>query len=75
MPSVVGAVVSKVATNNKVPLASTKTVTKTKNAVMVLGMHHLGTSMLSGLLVQGFGYHVSTPLIGTGLANYPNRIF
>ena len=36
---------------------------------MVLGMHRSGTSMLSGLLVQGFGYKVGKPLIGAGPAN------
>jgi hypothetical protein len=46
-----------------------KTVTKTKNGVMVLGMHHLGMSMLSGLLVQQFGYIVGKLLIGTGPLN------
>ncbi len=30
---------------------------------MVLGMHRSGTSMLSGLLVEGFGYKPGAPLI------------
>ena len=30
---------------------------------MVLGMHRSGTSMLSGLLVEGFGYNPGSPLI------------
>jgi hypothetical protein len=46
-----------------------KTVTNTKNGVMVLGMHHLGMSMLSGLLVQQFGYIVGKLLIGAGPSN------
>ena len=36
---------------------------------MVLGMHRSGTSMLSGLLVQGSGYHVGGPLIGAAFDN------
>lgn len=31
---------------------------------IVLGMHRSGTSMLSGLMVQGLGYKVGDPLIG-----------
>lgn len=36
---------------------------------VVLGMHRSGTSMLAGLLVQGCGYHVGGPLIGTSFDN------
>ncbi|KAL7520892.1 hypothetical protein ACHAWX_005586 [Stephanocyclus meneghinianus] len=36
---------------------------------MVLGMHRSGTSMLSGLLVKGFGYETGGPLIGAGFDN------
>ena len=35
----------------------------------VLGMHRSGTSMLSGLLVNGFGYEVGGPLIGAHFDN------
>ena len=31
--------------------------------VIVLGMHRSGTSMLSGVLVEGFGYEAGGPLI------------
>ena len=34
-----------------------------RNGFAVLGMHRSGTSMLSGLLVKGMGYHVGEPLI------------
>jgi hypothetical protein len=40
-----------------------------RNGVVVLGMHRSGTSMLSGLLVDGCGYHVGAPLIRAGPAN------
>jgi len=36
---------------------------------IVLGMHRSGTSMLSGLLVQGSGYNVGGPLIGAHFDN------
>lgn len=36
---------------------------------VVLGMHRSGTSMLSGLLVQGSGYNVGGPLIGAHFDN------
>mmetsp|Transcript_41317 Transcript_41317/g.74484 ORF Transcript_41317/g.74484 Transcript_41317/m.74484 type:complete len:642 (+) Transcript_41317:39-1964(+) len=36
---------------------------------MVLGMHRSGTSMLSGLLVKGFGYETGGPLIGASFDN------
>ncbi|KAL3801205.1 hypothetical protein HJC23_012605 [Cyclotella cryptica] len=36
---------------------------------MVLGMHRSGTSMLSGLLVKGFGYETGGPLIGAAFDN------
>jgi hypothetical protein len=36
---------------------------------MVLGMHRSGTSMLSGLLVQGFGYETGGPLIGASVSS------
>jgi hypothetical protein len=36
---------------------------------MVLGVHHLGTSMLSGLLVQQFGNNDGKLLIGAGPSN------
>jgi len=35
---------------------------------MVLGMHRSGTSMLSGLLVKGFGYETGGPLIGASVS-------
>lgn len=41
----------------------------TRHGVIVLGMHRSGTSMLSGLLVDGCGYHVGGPLIKAGPAN------
>ena len=37
---------------------------------MVLGMHRSGTSMLSGLLVKGFGYETGGPLIGASVSLY-----
>ncbi|KAL7536042.1 hypothetical protein ACHAWF_005350, partial [Thalassiosira exigua] len=36
---------------------------------VVLGMHRSGTSMLSGLLVKGFGYETGGPLIGASFDN------
>lgn len=36
---------------------------------MVLGMHRSGTSMLSGLLVNGMGYETGGPLIGSAFDN------
>jgi hypothetical protein len=36
---------------------------KKTRGFMVLGMHRSGTSMLSGLLVEGFGYKPGAPLI------------
>lgn len=36
---------------------------KPTTGFVVLGMHRSGTSMLSGLLVEGFGYKVGAPLI------------
>jgi hypothetical protein len=35
---------------------------------IVLGMHRSGTSMLSGLLVKGFGYETGGPLIGASVS-------
>ncbi len=35
---------------------------------VVLGMHRSGTSMLSGLLVKGFGYETGGPLIGASVS-------
>jgi hypothetical protein len=37
--------------------------TKKTGGFMVLGMHRSGTSMLAGLLVEGFGYQPGKPLI------------
>ena len=37
---------------------------------IVLGMHRSGTSMLSGLLVEGFGYETGGPLI---MPNFDNE--
>jgi len=37
--------------------------------VIVLAMHRSGTSMLSGLLVNGIGYNVGGPLIGAAFDN------
>lgn len=42
--------------------------TKTPGFI-VLGMHRSGTSMLSGLLVKGFGYEPGGPLIGASFDN------
>lgn len=39
------------------------------NGVIVLGMHRSGTSMLSGLMVTGNGYHTGGPLIGSAFDN------
>lgn len=35
----------------------------TPNGVMVIGMHRSGTSMLTGLLVNGLGYNTGEPMI------------
>lgn len=40
-----------------------------KKGFIVLGMHRSGTSMLSGLLVNGMGYNVGAPLIGAAADN------
>jgi len=40
-----------------------------RRGIVVLGMHRSGTSMLSGLLVNGFGYNVGGPLIGSSFDN------
>jgi len=40
-----------------------------RDGFMVLGMHRSGTSMLSGLLVNGMGYNVGKPLIGASFDN------
>jgi hypothetical protein len=40
-----------------------------RNGFIVLGMHRSGTSMLSGLLVNGLGYNVGAPLIGSKFDN------
>ena len=40
-----------------------------RSGFVVLGMHRSGTSMLSGLLVQGMGYNVGGPLIGGAADN------
>lgn len=40
-----------------------------RGGFIVLGMHRSGTSMLSGLLVQGCGYNVGGPLIGAHFDN------
>jgi hypothetical protein len=37
--------------------------------VVILGMHRSGTSMLTGLLVEGFGFHVGQPLIEAAFDN------
>jgi len=42
---------------------------KPTTGFMVLGMHRSGTSMLSGLLVDGFGYQPGKPLIGPAFDN------
>ena len=50
----------------KVPPAKTDA---TRGGFIVLGMHRSGTSMLSGLMVTGLGYHVGEPLIGGAFDN------
>jgi hypothetical protein len=40
-----------------------------RNGFVVLGMHRSGTSLLSGLLVQGCGYNTGGPLIGSHFDN------
>jgi Uncharacterized protein conserved in bacteria len=42
---------------------------KPTTGFVVLGMHRSGTSMLSGLLVDGFGYQVGAPLIQPSFDN------
>lgn len=37
--------------------------------VVILGMHRSGTSMLTGLLVEGLGFHVGQPLIQPAFDN------
>ena len=41
-----------------------------KPGFVVLGMHRSGTSMLSGLLVKGFGYETGGPLIGAAVSDW-----
>ena len=52
-------------TNNNV--VTSDIIGKTPGFV-VLGMHRSGTSMLSGLLVKGFGYETGGPLIGASVS-------
>lgn len=40
-----------------------------RKGFVVLGMHRSGTSLLSGLLVNGLGYNVGGPLIGSAYDN------
>ena len=40
---------------------------------IVLGMHRSGTSMLSGLLVKGFGYETGGPLIGASVGLFVEK--
>jgi hypothetical protein len=40
-----------------------------RKGFVVLGMHRSGTSLLSGLLVNGLGYNVGGPLIGSAFDN------
>jgi hypothetical protein len=61
--------------NAAVPIDRVDPPKKTKGAkggktpgFMVLGMHRSGTSMLSGLLVKGFGYETGGPLIGASVS-------
>lgn len=42
---------------------------KPTGGFIVLGMHRSGTSMLAGLLNEGFGYKVGGPLIGAAFDN------
>ena len=43
--------------------------TKPTTGFIVLGMHRSGTSMLSGLLVEGFGYETGKPVLGAAFDN------
>mmetsp|Transcript_19718 Transcript_19718/g.29899 ORF Transcript_19718/g.29899 Transcript_19718/m.29899 type:complete len:459 (-) Transcript_19718:173-1549(-) len=52
----------------KIPQKGSDAAIKTPGLIM-LGMHRSGTSMLSGLLVKGFGYSVGGPLIGAAFDN------
>jgi hypothetical protein len=59
---------------NVPPIQITTTVKHNKDdkpttGFVVLGMHRSGTSMLSGLLVDGFGYKVGAPLIQPNFDN------
>lgn len=54
---------------DKVPTGVEKSVKKDTTGFIVLGMHRSGTSMLSGLLVEGFGYHTGGPLIQPAFDN------
>ena len=42
--------------------------------VIVLGMHRSGTSMLSGVLVEGFGYETGGPLLAPQSDNEKVRL-
>ena len=42
---------------------------KTVGGFVVLGMHRSGTSMLTGLLVEGFGYDAGEPLVSADSTN------
>eukprot|EP01083_Nonionella_stella_P092185 257956_1 len=49
---------------DRVPVSKIEdTVKKDTTGFIVLGMHRSGTSMLSGLLVEGFGYKTGGPVI------------
>ena len=46
-----------------------------KPGFIVLGMHRSGTSMLSGLLVKGFGYETGGPLIGAAVSLFLQKFY
>lgn len=46
-----------------------KTSNMSLGGVVIVGMHRSGTSMLTGVLVEGFGFHVGQPLIQPSFDN------
>ena len=56
--------------NNIANYDAGRTNDKKAPGFVVLGMHRSGTSMLSGLLVTGFGYETGGPLIEAGVSGF-----
>jgi len=50
-------------------VSQTEALTYKRPGVIVLGMHRSGTSMLTGLLTEGAGYHAGGPLMEGAVSN------